>query len=653
MEVPILLPKVFNHPFTYLHNSKKIKSLKPGDIVVVPFGKKKEIGVVWDKIMNTEKKIKLRQIEKKISSISLNNNIIKFINWFSIYNLVPKGMILKMCLGNLKDFDKTKKRELLKNKTTILKYELNEDQKNALKSLISSGNKFNVSVLIGLTGSGKTIVYFERIRKLVEENKQALILIPEIFLSTQFKERFRLFFGYEPAIWHSKISMNKKREIWQSVAKNKIKIVLGARSSLFLPFKNLGLIVVDEEHDSSYKQEESVIYNARDMAISRASIENIPINLITSVPSLETYNNIRNKKYKVTELKKRFENYPLPKSKVIDLNIGNLNKKSISNETIKIVENYLKEKNQILFFLNRRGYAPFLICKNCGYRHICPNCSIYLTYHKNFNKIICHHCGYQSSPKRKCSSKILYCDFSLYGPGVEKVFEELKNIFPNKVIKIFSSDYLNKKKQSEILIKEVSDKKIDILVGTQMISKGFNFPKLNCIVVVDADFTGKGYDLRTTEKNIQLYNQLSGRAGRFSKDSIIIYQTINPNNQILKNILENKTENFLINELKIRKENNLPPYSRLISVIISSSSKENSYQGALEIKKKIERINYIQILGPVDSPIFKKNKRYRTRLLIRSDINKMCQKNLAKVLENLKISSKIKLTVDVDPINFT
>ncbi len=177
MEVPVLLPKVFNHPFTYLHNSKKIKSLKPGDIVIVPFGKKKEIGVVWDKIINTEKEIKLKQIEKKISSISLNNNIIKFINWFSIYNLVPKGMILKMCLGNLKDFNKTKKRELLKNKTTVHKYELNEDQKNALKSLISSGNKFNVSVLIGLTGSGKTIVYFERIRKLVEENKQALILI--------------------------------------------------------------------------------------------------------------------------------------------------------------------------------------------------------------------------------------------------------------------------------------------------------------------------------------------------------------------------------------------------------------------------------------------------------------------------------------------
>ena len=241
----------------------------------------------------------------------------------------------------------------------------------------------------------------------------------------------------------------------------------------------------------------------------------------------------------------------------------------------------------------------------------------------------------------------------MYGPGVEKVFEELKGIFPRKVIKIFSSDYLSKKKESENLINQISEEKIDILVGTQMISKGFNFPKLNCIVVVDADFSGKGYDLRTTEKNIQLYNQLSGRAGRFSNDSIIIYQTINPNNHVLKDILENKIENFLKNELKIREQNNLPPFCRLISLIISSNTKENSYRGALEIKRKIEELNNIKILGPVDSPIFKKKKKFRTRLLIRSESKRMLQKSLAKVLEKLKISSKIKLTVDVDPINFT
>ena len=653
MEVPVLLPKVFNYPFTYSNDSKKIKNLNQGDIVIVPFGKKKEIGVVWDKINHTEKKINLKKIEKKISNICLNKKIIKFINWFSIYNIVPKGLILKMCLGNLKDFELKKENQILKSEIKATKYILNDEQKNALEHLTSLGNKFNVSVLQGITGSGKTLVYFERISRLIQENKQALILIPEIFLTTQFKNRFKLFFGFEPAIWHSKVSINKKKDIWLSVAKNKIKIVLGARSALFLPFKKLGLIVVDEEHDSSYKQEDSVIYNARDMAISRASIENIPIHLITSIPSLETYRNIKIKKYSKIELKNRFENFPLPKTKIINLNLENLNKKSISDETIKIVNLYLEKKNQILFFLNRRGYAPFLICKKCGFRHICPNCSIYLTYHKILGKIICHHCGYKKETEKKCKDKSSSCEFSMYGPGVEKVFEELKVIFPKKVVKIFSSDYLNKKTQSENLIKEISEDKIDILVGTQMISKGFNFPKLNCIVVVDADFTGKGYDLRSTEKNIQLYNQLSGRAGRFSKDSMIVYQTINPENEVLKNITENITENFYINELKLRKHNNLPPYSRLISIIISSEKKENSYQGAQEIKRKIEKLNNIQILGPVDSPIFKKKKMFRTRLLIRSESNIICQKPLAKILENLKISSKIKLTVDVDPINFT
>ena len=249
-----------------------------------------------------KKKINLKQIEKKIPIFSLNKKIIKFINWFSIYNIVPRGMILKMCLGNLKKFDISKKNEKYENNIKTEKYKLNSDQEYALNNLINSGNKFSVSVLLGVTGSGKTLVYFERIRKLIKENKQALILIPEIFLTTQFKKDLNYFLDMNQQFGIQK-SAPKENEIWQSVAQNKIKIVLGARSSLFLPFNNLGLIIVDEEHDASYKQEENVIYNARDMAVSRASIENIPIHLITSVPSLETYNNIKTTKYKKTLIK--------------------------------------------------------------------------------------------------------------------------------------------------------------------------------------------------------------------------------------------------------------------------------------------------------------------------------------------------------------
>ena len=294
-----------------------------------------------------------------------------------------------------------------------------------------------------------------------------------------------------------------------------------------------------------------------------------------------------------------------------------------------------------------------MVCKICGFKHTCPDCSIYLTYHKLINKLICHHCGYKIAKERKCKIKENYCNFNMYGPGVEKIFEELKLKIPKKNIKIFSSDFLSRKKNTEDFLEQVEKNKINILVGTQMISKGFNFPKLNCIVVVDADFSGKGYDLRTTEKNIQLYNQLSGRAGRFSKKSLIVYQTMTPSNETLKDVLKNNPEKFLFNELILRKTNRLPPYYRLISLIISSNSDYDSLRGGQEIKKKLLSIKDMEVLGPVDSPIFKIKKKYRTRLLIRSQIDDLIQKKLAVVLENIQISKRIKLTVDVDPINFT
>ena len=654
MKVPILLPKIFNFPLTY--NSGSVKNLHQGDLVIVPFGKTEAIGVVWDKIHPTNKIIKLRNIKKKFINFSINKSLIKFINLFSTYNLVSKGMVLKMSLINDKNFQKFYKDENFTKEYFDKKlFILNNEQKKSLNDLRKFGKNFNVSVLQGTTGSGKTLVYFERIKEIINKGKQSLVLLPEIFLTNQFKDRFIDFFGFEPEVWHSKITPKNKRKIWQGIINNKIKLVIGARSSLMLPFKNLGIIIVDEEHDSSYKQNEGLIYNARDMAIARASFEDIPIHLITSVPSLETFSNIRDKKYNVTKIINRFKDFPLPETKIINLNLSKPNKNNfIAEETFNSVNEYLKKKEQILFFLNRRGYAPFLICKQCGFKYFCPHCSIYLTYHKSSEKLICHHCGYKTTKQKKCDDKKKeFCDFKMYGPGVEKVYDELKNKYPDKIIKIFSSDFLKKKKQTEILLSQIEKNEIDILVGTQMISKGFNFPKLNCIVVVDADFSGKGYDLRTTEKNIQLYNQLSGRAGRFSKKSLIVYQTISPSNKALSDVLKNNPEKFLLDELTIRKKNKLPPFNKLVALIISSNSASDSFRGAQEIKRKLTNINDAEILGPVDSPIFRVNKKYRTRLLIKSKNNKLIQKKLASILEKLNISKKIKLMVDVDPLNFT
>ena len=335
--------------------------------------------------------------------------------------MVPIGLVLKMVIGGTDKFIRAEDNLTNSKKTFKKDFKLNEEQLNALKFLEKVNNKFDVSVLQGTTGSGKTLVYFNRIKKIINKNNQALVLLPEIFLTNEFKSRFEDFFGFEPAIWHSKITPKQKRVIWKGVINNKIKILVGARSALLLPFKKLGIIIVDEEHDTSYKQDEGVIYNARDMAISRASFENIPIHLITSVPSLETFKNIIKKKYRHVKIFKRFNSFPLPKTKLVKLDINKNKNKLIANETIDLVKKYLDKGDQVLFFLNRRGFAPYLICKKCGYKQFCSNCSLYLTFHKIKNKAVCHHCSYEKKIISKCKLGE-NCEFIMYGPGVEKVF---------------------------------------------------------------------------------------------------------------------------------------------------------------------------------------------------------------------------------------
>ena len=655
MKISVLFPKIFDHPFTY--ECENSETLKTGDFVKAPFGSNEIIGVVWPHEQKTEKKFKLKKISKKINIKKLNSSMIKFISWFSKYNLVPLGMSLKMCLFNKGVVEKNlddeyKKFQIKDNKNN---FSLNVEQKNSLDFIRTIKNDYNVTVIEGVTGSGKTLVYFNRIKDFTDKGKQALILLPEIALTNQFSRRFKEFFGKEPAIWNSSETKKNKSIIWKGVVEGKIKIVIGARSSLFLPFKNLGIIIVDEEHDVSYKQDEGISYNARDMAITRASLENIPINLVTSIPSVETYNNIITKKYYSTKLHKRYKEASLPKIEIINLNLEVLKKKEscIAPQTIKKVNEYLDKGDQILFFLNRRGYSPFVICKKCGYKFECPNCSINLNYHKSINKLLCHHCGHKSSLSRLCKDKDSEkCDLLFWGPGVERVFAELKKIYPDKKIEIFSSDTLKKKKITNDLLQKVEKKNIDILVGTQLLSKGFHFPKLNCIVVIDADFSSHGYDLRSAEKNIQLYHQLSGRAGREGNSSIILFQTYNPEDEILINISKNNPKIFLKKELSLRKEKKLPPFYRLISLIISGKNESLIMKFAINLKLKLPKINEVNILGPVLAPISKIKNKYRCRILIKYPKDLFMQKYLSASLNRIKTTSGIKLEVDVDPINF-
>ncbi len=574
-------------------------------------------------------------------------------NWFSQYNLIPKGMALKLTLLSSSVIEKMTnekyKNFLIKKKNHSIK--LSVEQKKSLILMNKYNDKFRVHVLQGTTGSGKTIVYFEALKNIINKGLQCLILLPEIGLTGQFEQKFFEFFGFMPAVWHSGISKKKKEIIWSGINDGKIKVIIGARSSLFLPFKKLGLIIVDEEHDQSYKQDEGVIYNARDMAIARASFENIPINLITAVPSIETYDNIKKGKYTFSKIKKRYQDASLPNYEIINLNNTKLEKQSwLSKEIINKVNFHLKKKDQVLFFLNRRGFSPHVLCSKCYNTYTCSNCSINLVYHKHKNILLCHYCGFKCSLDKDCSQEGK-CEFIFSGPGVERISEEVKKNFPLKKVEIFSSDTMNKKDSSEKL-KKIINNEIDILVGTQLISKGFHFPSLNCIIVVDIDLSTQGHDLRAAEKNLQLYHQLSGRAGRTGKPAIVYFQTYNRNTNMISEITNSNPDVFLDRELQIRKKNKLPPFERFISLILTGENEQKLEKDAFYFKNFLKDKINAKVLGPVSAPIFRLKRKFRVRLLIRGTKSLKLQNSIAELITKYKFSNGIKLTVDVDPINF-
>ncbi|MBC8295819.1 MAG: primosomal protein N' [Pelagibacterales bacterium] len=651
MKVPILLPNIFNHPFTYESSNL---DLKIGDYVIVPFGKSKITGVVWNEFeKDKKKKYLIKKVIQKLKIPSLKNNTIKFLNWFSEYNMVPKGMALKLLLLSSNVVEKFPEKNYLiyKGKLKDNNIKLSQKQKQSLKKMNISNDKFRVHVLQGTTGSGKTMVYFEALKRLIIKGFQGLIMLPEIGLTGQFEKKFVEYFGFNPAIWHSGVTKKNKEIIWSGVANGEIRVVIGARSSLFLPFKKLGLVIVDEEHDQSYKQDEGVRYNARDMAISRTSFENVPINLITAVPSIETYDNIKKGKYTISRLSERFKNASMPNYEIINLNQTKLESQSwLSKEIIEKVNLHLEKKNQILFFLNRRGFSPYVLCKKCLINYSCPNCSINLVFHKYKKNLLCHYCGYKTQLYRNCQ-KEGNCNFVFSGPGVERIAEEVKNIFPTKKSVIFSSDTINKKKSS-IILEKIINNEIPILIGTQLISKGFHFPSLNCIVIVDIDLSSQGHDLRGAEKNLQLYHQLSGRAGRTGKPATVYFQTYNLNTKMISDITNKNPDIFLDKELKLRKFNNLPPFQRFVALIITGDDEKILEKEAIRFKNFIESAVYGKVLGPVNAPIFRLKKKFRVRLLIRGKKSLKVQGSLSNVISKFKFNSGIKLTVDVDPINF-
>ena len=660
--INILLPLPFNQTFQYLCNEEEKVEL--GDFVLVPFKDKIITGCIWENKSKLKKKLpkkKIRNIEKKLNFSPLNKQNRDFIDWVSNYTMNNLGSTLKLCLS-IKQIFKKKKIEKIKEQFLNLPSEkplLTKEQLNAKKYIFNKINdkKFSTIVIDGVAGSGKTEVYFEAIGKCLMEKKQVLVLLPEISMTTQWFDRFKKKFKTNPLLWHSDIKGSEKIKIWKSILEDNVNIVVGARSSLFLPFKNLGLIIIDEEHDQSFKQEEGIIYNARDMAVVRAKISNIPIILCSATLSIETKLNVLERKYDVVKLKQAYGEAGLPEVKIIDLGKNPPEKGMwLTDEVHRELKKTIESGNQALFFLNRRGFAPYVFCNSCYKKILCPNCDVGLVFHKKIDNLICHHCGYKSlleNNKKNCKESEKKCDLFLYGPGVEKIYEEIKNKNKNLNIEILTSDEMQKKGKGETILRKFEREEINVIIGTQILAKGHHFPKLTLVVIVDADFGFIGGDLRAAEKTFQLLMQVSGRSGRSRLSGKVLIQSTMADNPILKKIKEFDLNGFFLEELNIRKESGLPPFKKLCSLMLISKNEKKLNDFCRKMKVNIEPSNEFEVLGPAPPFISYVRGKYRKRFIIRCAKNKNIQKFVSIWLKKLQTPFDLKVSIDIDPYNFS
>ena len=536
--------------------------------------------------------------------------------------------------------------------------ELTDEQQLASDILIKKvNNGFSATLLDGITGSGKTEVYFEAVAEALKLNKQVLVLVPEISLTTQWLKRFEKRFGVIPFIWHSEVGVREKAKTWKAVSQNNAKVVVGARSALFLPYADLGIIVVDESHDHSFKQESLVNYQGRDMAVLRAHLEQVPIILSTATPDLETLVNVDEAKYDCVKLRKRYAKATLPEIKIIDIKkdkpqTGTWGVSFIAPTLVVELKKNLERGEQSMLFLNRRGYAPLMICRDCGHRIQCPHCTAWLSEHRITGELVCHHCGYKMHTPKRCPHCASEDGLTACGPGVERIAEEVKNRFPTAKVEILSSDITSNYKEISEVIKKTSNKEVDILIGTQILAKGHNFPDLTLVGVIDADLGLMGTDLRSTEQTFQLLSQVAGRAGRGERKGIVYLQTLYPDNLILDAVIKHDREAFIDIEKSSRLMLKMPPYGKLAAVIISSTNNELAETTAYLLGKCAPRTDNIQTFGPAPAPLSLLRGRYRYRLLIKTSKNINIQEVIKKWMSMVKIKSNVRVDVDINPYSF-
>ncbi|MDR0630994.1 MAG: primosomal protein N' [Holosporales bacterium] len=677
---------------TYEHDAV----LLPGCVVLVPLRNRPTVGIVAATSVDGGA-YKIKNISA-VLPYQLSKNCVTFLHWFSEYNLFSVGMALKMMIPFAPDVllaEPGKKRNSIQPNKSPADIKLSAAQQDVAQRLMSK-NGFHVDLIDGVTGSGKTEVYLYIVQQRLLENPlaQILILLPEIALTSALISRFQKYFAFEPLVWHSNMTKTQKFLIWKKVVMGEQLVVVGARSALFLPFVNLAMIIVDEEHDPSYKQNEQGFYNARDMAIVRAQLENIQVLLVSATPSLETVQNVRLGKFGVEALPFRYANATLPSVQIVDMRKeqGHPIISSPLSEAIRVA---LEKQEQVLLFVNQRGYTPISICKNCGYKWKCTACDVHLIEHRGLpidaprnkscfyrelshqetqnvrwdmyrhpNRFLCHHCGGGMPVSKVCPEcKQENTRISL-GIGAERALEAVQRQFPAARCISLSSDTVASKKARVSAMDLIHTNQVDIIIGTQILAKGHHFPNLTVVGVLEADHGLGGCDLRANERTYQLLDQVSGRAGREKKQGTVFLQTYSPASAIILALANHERDAFYDCELKDRETHAMPPFKSLIAIIVSGNVELEVQKCAKRLAERFStfireadgekshhyNLQCTQLLGPVPAPISRLRGRYRYRLLIKTAKGT----HLQRIIKSLTKSehSSVDVQVDVDPYEF-
>ncbi len=517
---------------------------------------------------------------------------------------------------------------------------------------------FSVTLLDGVTGAGKTEVYLEAVAAALEAGRQVLVLLPEIALTAQWLDRFRLRFGVAPAEWHSDLSQRQRRTAWRAVSKGEARVVVGARSALFLPYRDLGLIIVDEEHDLAFKQEDGVIYHARDMAIVRASLGRIPIVLVSATPSLETVTNVKTGRFSCLHLPERHGAARLPLVQLVDLRadppprLPGLGPAWLSGALRQALAETFEAGEQALLFLNRRGYAPLTLCRTCGHRLACPNCTAWLVAHRLAGRIQCHHCGHAARLPRACPECATEESLAACGPGVERLLEEVTALFPDQRTRIVSSDTLTGPAAAAEFVRAMGAREIDLLIGTQVVAKGHHFPWLTLVGVVDGDLGLAGGDLRATERTFQLLHQVAGRAGRAERPGRALVQTYDPEHPVMQALATGDRDRFLETEAENRRAAAMPPFSRLAALILSCRDEVLLDRACGALARAAPHGAHLEVLGPAPAPLAVLRRQHRRRFLLRAARSQPVQQIIAGWLDRVDLPAAVQLRIDIDPYSF-